>query len=62
MNFVGVVFILFGILIIAAPELIAYIIGFFLILIGANIFLIANIFKNGKRESVKFWKYEIFRK
>lgn len=54
MNFIGIIFILFGMLIIAAPELIAYIIGVFLILIGANMFLLSTVFKNGKRESVKF--------
>lgn len=54
MNLVGIIFILSGILIIAAPELIAYIIGIILILIGANIFLASTVFKNGKRESFKF--------
>ncbi|MDD5376534.1 MAG: hypothetical protein PHH16_00285 [Candidatus Gracilibacteria bacterium] len=62
MNLVGIIFILFGILVIAAPALIAYIIGVFFILIGANMFLISHVFKNGKRESIKFGKYEIFRK
>lgn len=62
MNIIGVVFMLFGILIIAEPALIAYIIGIFFILIGINMFLISNVFRNGKRESIKFWKYEIFRK
>lgn len=48
MNLVGIIFILFGILVIAAPALIAYIIGVFFILIGANIFLVSSVFKNGK--------------
>ncbi len=54
MNLIGLVFMLFGVLVILAPALIAYIIGVFLILIGANIFLASILFKNGKRESVKF--------
>ncbi|MDD2917156.1 MAG: hypothetical protein PHH70_04905 [Candidatus Gracilibacteria bacterium] len=62
MNLIGVVFVLFGILVIAAPDLIAYIIGIFFIIIGANMFLFSVIFKNGKRESIQFGKYEIFRK
>ncbi|EKD29586.1 MAG: hypothetical protein ACD_78C00348G0002 [uncultured bacterium (gcode 4)] len=62
MNLIGIIFILFWILIIAAPALIAYIIGTLLILIGANIFLASAFFKNGKRESIQFGKYEIFRK
>lgn len=54
MNIIGIVFMLFGILIIAEPALIAYIIGIFFILIGINMFLISNVFRNGKRESIKF--------
>ncbi|NDK19575.1 hypothetical protein GW819_01925 [Candidatus Gracilibacteria bacterium] len=62
MNLIGIIFLLFGLLVIAAPELIAYIIGIFFILIGANILLASTLFKNGKRESIQFGKYEIFRK
>ncbi|MDD2892280.1 MAG: hypothetical protein PHQ95_04935 [Candidatus Gracilibacteria bacterium] len=62
MNLVGLTFVLFGILVILAPALIAYIIGIFLILIGTNILLASTLFKNGKRESIQFGKYEIFRK
>lgn len=62
MNIAGIIFILFGILVIKEPDLIAYIIGIFLILIGGNILLFSRMFKNGKKESIKFGKYEIFRK
>jgi len=62
MNLIGIIFLLFWLLVIAAPELIAYIIGIFFILIGANILLASTLFKNGKRESIQFGKYEIFRK
>lgn len=62
MKFIGIIFVLFGALIIATPELIAYIIGIFFILIGANMLLISMAFKDGKQESIKFGQYEIFRK
>gem|GEM_PF-3761432 len=62
MNLIGIIFILFGIIVIAVPELIAWLIGIFFILIGMNIFLLSTAFKNGKRESFSFGKYEIFRK
>lgn len=66
MIFIGIFFILFGCLIIAMPELIAYIVAGFLILIGIHITLLG--YKMHKRNQstpssgFSFGSYEIIKK
>lgn len=66
MIFIGIFFILFGCLIIAMPELIAYIVAFFLILIGINITIFAYRMQKVKNSApssgFSFGGYEIIKK
>lgn len=63
MIFSGIIFILFGLLIIAMPELVAYIIAFFIIFIGVNILtmgiIIAKNQPKNQEKSFSFMGYEI---
>lgn len=56
------VLIIFWIILIKFPEIIAYLIWWFVIFIGLNI-LIFSIFikKKNVKSHVKFWDYKIFR-
>lgn len=49
--FIGLFFFIFGIFIILFPEIIAYMIGFFLIFIGLNIFIFAMRIKIMQRQT-----------
>lgn len=66
MIFIGIFFILFGCLIIAMPELIAYIVAFFLILIGVNITILGYRMQKVKNSTpssgFSFGGYEIIKK
>ncbi|EKD66787.1 MAG: hypothetical protein ACD_49C00009G0012 [uncultured bacterium (gcode 4)] len=61
MNIFWFFLLLFGIIIVANPDIIAYLIGFLFIIIGANMVLMQFIFKKSNKESIKFWSFEIFR-
>lgn len=66
MIFSGIIFILFGLLIIAMPELVAYIIAFFIIFIGVNILtmgiMIAKNRPKNHEKSFSFMGYEIIKR
>lgn len=54
--------IIFGLIIIAYPEFLAYLIGWFFLFIWLNIFFIGLAFPRKKKEGfVKFGSYKIFR-
>lgn len=61
MIFFGAFFLLFGILVIIFPELIAYIIGFFLISLGVNMLLlgvrIRSIHSQNKSSDKKIFSF-----
>ncbi|MCK9271988.1 hypothetical protein M0P65_00380 [Candidatus Gracilibacteria bacterium] len=65
MNIFGFFLLIFGIIIVKNPDIIAYLIGFFFIVIGANMILLQFVFRKkssqGDRESIKFGSFEIFR-
>ena len=69
MKYLGIIFILFGVIVIVYPEFLAILIGSFFVFMGVNIFLlwgwISNPFiKKSKKkweDYVKFWKYKIYR-
>ncbi len=67
MSFVGFSLVFFGIVVIAAPEIIAYVIGVLLILAGANLLLLSKAVKDaskpggGDSSVFRFGEYEIFR-
>lgn len=66
MRFLSIFLIVFGIIIIKFPEFLAYLIGFFFVFIGFNMFLITMKFgkwvNNSRDEFVRFWKYVIYKK
>jgi len=63
MRIFPIALIIFWIIIIKFPEIIAYLIGGLLIFIGLNILIFFGWFKKqgSKEEYVKFGKYKIFR-
>lgn len=64
MQFFGLFSLVFGAVIIAFPQFLAYLIGFFFVLIGVNILFISTMFRNGGQEHGKSWKvggYEIIK-
>ena len=64
MKLLPIILILFWIVIIAMPEIVAYLIGWLLIFIGVNMLLMWFAFKQkmGNKDSyVKFGNYKIFR-
>ncbi len=55
---------IFGIVVIANPDIIAYLIGFFFVFLGLNMFVMSWIFRK-KQAPQKSWSvggYEIIRK
>ena len=55
---------IFGIVVIANPDIIAYLIGFFFVFLGLNMFVMSWIFRK-KQAPEKSWRvggYEIIRK
>jgi hypothetical protein len=64
MQFFGFSAVIFGLIIIAFPEFLAYLIGFFFLILGVNILLASTMFRRGSSESSKSWKigdYEILK-
>ncbi|MDP2090814.1 MAG: hypothetical protein Q8K30_04420 [Candidatus Gracilibacteria bacterium] len=53
--------IIFGIIIILAPEILAYLIGGFFIFVGLNLLAFFKNVKGKDDNYVKFGKYKIFR-
>ncbi|NRH21290.1 hypothetical protein HOO68_04570 [Candidatus Gracilibacteria bacterium] len=63
MQFFGIFALIFGMIIIAFPEFLAYLIGFFFVFLGTNILLAGILYKKNGTES-KSWKvggYEIIK-
>ncbi len=65
MQFFGFLSIGFGLIVIAFPQFLAYLIGFFFLMIGANMLALGSLFrKNGSSSSEQSWKvggYEILK-
>ena len=61
MKTIPFILIIFWIIIIRFPEIIAYLIGGFLIFIGLNMFIFMKWVKKWKESYVKFGNYKIFR-
>ncbi|MDD2871726.1 MAG: hypothetical protein PHS49_07100 [Candidatus Gracilibacteria bacterium] len=53
--------IIFGIIIILAPAILAYLIGGFFIFVGINILAFFKNVKSNKEDYVKFGNYKIYR-
>jgi hypothetical protein len=65
MKLIPISLIIFWIIIIAAPEILAYLLWGFFIFLGINGLLIWGLFskfkKSGQEDYVKFGKYKIYR-
>lgn len=63
MNFFWLFLIIFGVIIILAPEIIAYLLWGFMIFLGINIFISKYVFfrKKSGEDYVAFWKYKIYK-
>lgn len=63
MNFFWIILIIFGVIIILAPEIIAYLIWGFMIFIGINIVISKYLFfrKKSWEDYVSFGKYKIYK-
>ena len=54
--------IVFGLIVIANPEILAYLLGWFFVFIGLNMLIVWSVFSKWKKESfVKFGDYKIFK-
>jgi multisubunit Na+/H+ antiporter MnhC subunit len=64
MRTIGAILCVFGILFIVFPDLVAYIIGFFFLSIGANMLIASVAFgrKNQDSASFRVGDYEIYRR
>jgi len=58
---IPVALIIFWIILIKFPEIIAYLIWGLLIFIWVNMLIFMRAVKKWKQDYVKFWKYKIFR-
>lgn len=64
MQKVSIGLVIFWVIVVFFPKFIAYLIGFFLIFIWANVFMLSkkiNSQENSKKDYVKFGDYKIFR-
>lgn len=62
MKLFAIFLIIFGAIVIAYPQFLAYLIGWFFVFIGVNMLVIGFIFPKKKKDSfVKFGSYKIFR-
>ncbi|EKE27206.1 MAG: hypothetical protein ACD_4C00001G0002 [uncultured bacterium (gcode 4)] len=52
---------MFWIIIIYNPDLIAILLGIFFVIIWANMLFLNLVFKKSNKESFKIWNFEIFR-
>ncbi len=58
--------IVFGLIIVYFPDILAYLLGGFFVFLGVNMLLISWVFgtkksSSGGEEFIKFWKYKIYR-
>jgi len=61
MKTIPISLIIFWIIIIIFPKIIAWLIWWFLIFVWINILIFMKVQKKWKDDYVKFWKYKIFR-
>lgn len=61
MKTIPVVLIIFWVIIIMFPDIIAYLIWWFMIFVWINIFAFSKMVKKGNEDYVKFGNYKIFR-
>lgn len=68
MKLIPIFLIIFGVIIIAAPEILAYLLGGFFIFLWINGLILWGLFSKAKKWSahhgdnyVQFWKYKIFK-
>jgi hypothetical protein len=61
MKFISIFLTIFWIIIIVAPQILAYLIGWFFIFVWINLFLISAMKKKSNESFVKFGNYKIFR-
>lgn len=64
MQFFGFLSIVFGIVVITNPDILAYLIGILFLVIGTNILIVSNLFRRGSSGEGKSWKvgwYEIIK-
>lgn len=65
MKIVSIIFILFGITIIVYPQLLAYLIGWFFIVLGLNLLvwylIFQSKFKKAKKDYAEFMWYKIYK-
>lgn len=68
MKLIPIFLIIFGVIIIAAPEILAYLLGGFFIFLWINGLILGGLFSKAKKWSayhgddyVQFWKYKIFK-
>jgi len=58
----GIGLVVFGLFICFFPEIVAYLLGIFIIVIGANILLADTLFRKNSKSSFQFGDYEILKK
>ena len=58
---IGLFFIGFGIVILVDPQILAYLIAFLFIIVGANILILTWIMRRGPNKSFRVGNYEVFR-
>lgn len=58
----GIVLVVFGLFICFFPEIVAYLLGIFIVIIGANILLADTLFRKNSNSSFQFGDYEILKK
>ncbi|MDD2487419.1 MAG: hypothetical protein PHS92_03545 [Candidatus Gracilibacteria bacterium] len=61
MAVLGFFIMMFGIIIIYNPDLIAILLGIFFVIVGANMLFLNVMFKKSEKESFKIGNFEIFR-
>lgn len=64
MKLLGIILIIIGWIIIAFPDILAYLLAFFLIITWLKLLIAWNIMwwtKSWKDDYVQFWKYKIFK-
>ncbi len=61
MKFFPIILIIFWVIIIMAPEILAYLLGGFFIFVWLNLLLFFGFKKKASESYVKFWNYKIFR-
>ena len=59
---IGIFFVIFGIIILIMPEIVAYLLAVLLIVVGGNMILAEVMIRKNSDSSFKFGDYEILKK